>query len=376
MARARRCLFWILFLSASLFLSPVSFAETTPASGAELEKILQKVDARNYRWIAIRADTLLFFAVAGDSRAMCGGELLYQRLEERMLLTCADSQKELVFAFRTFDRRFDLYIPSQNTVYHGSIFDMEDSPEIKSHLNARDLYRALKPLAVDIRRAKLDRDNPLVTSIDVYGRDEKEKMLLRKLYLTPEGDVRGELFYNAEGKPVTEIQRYDFKKIPGYAGSFGSVIFPKKITILSPATQKGSAIFFTRVKALDNIGALEFSLRVPYGTKEVFLDEKTARLQPSKAVVSAPAREPAKKMPVYLAKPREVAAEKVRSMPSQKKKEKTEPLKTSATPPLPASAAATLSETSRSSMVAQVPAPLPPSTSDQSTLDPSVDPTA
>lgn len=279
MGRARRSLFWVLFLSVFFFSRHSVFAETAPAPNTELDGILQKIDSRNYRWVAIRADTLLFFAVAGDSRAMCGGELLYQRLEERMLLTCADAERELVFVFRTFDRRFDLYIPSQNTVYHGSIFDMEDSPEIESHLKARDLYRALKPLAVDPRRAKLERTNSLVTNIDVYGRGNAEGALARKLYLTPEGDVRGELFYSSEGKPVTEIQRYDFQKLPGRGHSSDPVIFPKKITIFSPATKKGSVIFFTRVKALDNINPLEFSLRAPYGAKEVFLEEKNTPVQ-------------------------------------------------------------------------------------------------
>jgi hypothetical protein len=121
---------------------------------------------------------------------------------------------------------------------------------------------------------------------------------------------------------------------------------------------------------------LEFTLRVPYGTKEVFLDEKATRPQPSKTAVSIPARAPAKKIPVYLAKPREVSAEKVKATPSQKKKEKTEPLKLSAPSPLPSPVAANLSETSSPAAVAQAPATLLPSTSNQSTLDPSVDPTA
>ncbi|MBI4711264.1 MAG: hypothetical protein HY767_02230, partial [Candidatus Omnitrophica bacterium] len=208
---------------------------------------------------------------------MCGGELLYQRLDERMFLTCVDARQELMFIFRTFDRRFDLYLPSQNTVYHGSIFDLEDSPDIESHLKARDLYRALKPMAVDPRRTQVERTNSAITSLNVYGRNENEGALVRKLYLTPEGDVRGELFYDSKKRPVTEIQRYDFRELRGQAGSYDSVIFPKKITITSPETKKGSAIFFTHVKALDTVDPLDFILRVPSGTKEVFLDEKDPR---------------------------------------------------------------------------------------------------
>lgn len=236
------------------------------------------IESRHYRWVAIRADVLLFFAAAESSRAMCGGELLYQRLDERMFLSCVDPQKNLVFVFRTLDRRFDLYLPDQNTIYHGSIFDMEDSPDIESHLKPRDLYRALKPMAVDARHAKIERTNAVITSLDVYGKNGSRGYLARKLYLTPEGDVKGELFYNAAGRPVTEIQRFDFQEIPANIGSFRSIIFPKKVTLLSPETKKGSAIFFAKVKALDSVDPLEFLLRVPEGTKEVFLDEKDPKI--------------------------------------------------------------------------------------------------
>ncbi|MDD5226273.1 MAG: hypothetical protein PHV97_03690, partial [Candidatus Omnitrophica bacterium] len=160
--RFSRSFFLASLLISFLSFSPFARAETVP--GSELEGILQKIESRHYRWIAIRADVLLFFAKAGDPNAMCGGELLYQRLDERMFLTCVDARQELMFVFRTLDRRFDLYLPAQNTVYHGSIFDLEDSPDIESHLKARDLYRALKPMAVDPRRAKVERTNSLVTS--------------------------------------------------------------------------------------------------------------------------------------------------------------------------------------------------------------------
>lgn len=271
--------FWGIAFFFLLALSAPSVLRAETAPNEELEKILQKIEARHYRWIAIRADVLLFFAKAGDPSAMCAGELLYQRLDERMFLTCADAQQELLFVFRAFDRRFDLYLPGQNTVYHGSIFDMEDSPDIESHLKARDLYRALKPTAVDPRRTRIERTNSAITSLEVYGRNDSEDQRVRKLYLTPEGDVRGELFYDPKGQPVTEIQRYDFRELRGRAGLYASVIFPKKITIMSPGTRKGSAIFFTRVATQDTIDPLEFILRVPPGTKEVFLDEKDSRFQ-------------------------------------------------------------------------------------------------
>jgi hypothetical protein len=388
--RILRCFFGVFFLVS--LLTSVSWAATAP--NAELEGILRKIESRHYRWIAIRANVFLFFAKAGDPNAMCSGELLYQRLDERMLLTCVDARQELIFIFRTLDRRFDLYLPAQNTVYHGSIFDLEDSPDIESHLKARDLYRALKPLAVDPRRAKIERTNSAITSLDVYGRNEKEGALVRKLYLTPEGDVRGELFYNAEEHPVTEIQRYDFREIPGHAGSYSSIIFPKKITILSPETKKGSAIFFSQVTPLDTIDPLEFILRTPSGTKEVFLDEKDPRYQRSKTTATTPEPVPipsAKAVPVYLAKPREIPAAKI-TPPSVKKEKKSseapkpspvrKETKASETPkpaPVPAPAlpvSPTVSENTDADMAPEGSSPTGPSSSSdaQTTLDPSVDP--
>jgi len=364
--RLPRSFFLIVLLTSLLSSGSLSVAETAPS--AELEDILRKIESRHYRWIAIRADVFLFFAKAGDPNAMCGGELLYQRLDERMFLTCVDAQQELIFIFRTFDRRFDLYLPAQNTVYHGSVFDLEDSPDIESHLKARDLYRALKPIAVDPRRTKVERTNSAITSLDVYSRSDNEGVLVRKLYLSPEGDVRGELFYNAEGRPVTEIQRYDFRKIQGYAGSYDSAIFPKKITILSPETKKGSAIFFSEVTALDTIDPLEFILRVPPGTKEVFLEEKDPRYQRSKTAKEAPGL-----VPVYLAKPRKMPTEKTAPPPARKEKKQPEVaapaivLPTPGSMDVPENAGAVVSVKDRS------PAERSSGSNAQTTLDPSVE---
>jgi hypothetical protein len=373
MGRAPRSFFLTVLFFSLLGFSSVSWVETAPDT--ELEGILQKIESRHYRWIAIRADVLLFFAKAGDPSAMCGGELLYQRLDERMFLSCVDTRQELVFAFRTLDRRFDLYLPAQNTVYHGSIFDLEDSPDIESHLKARDLYRALKPMAVDPRRAKVERTNSAITSLDVYGPKGAEGALVRKLYLTPEGDVRGEIFYGAKGRPVTEVQRYDFREIRGHVGTFDSIIFPKKITIVSPETQKGSAIFFTQVRALDTIDPLEFILRTPPGTKEVFLDEKDPRFQYSKISASEARLVPkAARFVSRQLKLEEKPARKVPRAPPQKMKAALEVTKQTSVPAAmpveaktPANADADIAVDGRS------PAD-PSSASDaQTTLDPSVE---
>jgi hypothetical protein len=387
-----------------MFFSSVCFAAKA-APNIELEGILQKIESRSYRWIAIRADVLVFFAGAGNAQAMCGGELLYQRLDERMLLSCVDTHKELVFVFRTFDRRFDLYLPSQNTVYHGSIFDLEGSPDIESHLKARDLYRALKPLAVDSRHVRIERDNSAITSLEIFNARNGKDVLARKLLLTPKGDVRGEVYYDAAGRSATEIQRYDFLEIPGRSGSFNSIIYPKKITIVSPEMHKGSAIFFSKVRALDTIDPLEFVLRAPYGTKEIFLEEGNRRSPYSKmpvktAKATAPAT-PAKEMPVYLATPLPPEKPAAKSTRTPAQKEKTSPkaapkitkpvsapaaipakTKAPATTPVKTKTPAAVPENKNNSAEADIslenrPSAAHPSpASDQTTLDPSVEPSA
>lgn len=291
--RLRSVVFLLLFTAVALF--PFRVLAEKPVPRPELETLLKQIEHRHYRWIAFRADVILFFVAPGSSKqTMCGGELLYQRLDERMLLSCYDSNKDLVFVFRTLDRRFDLYMPSQNTLYHGSVFDLEDSPEIESHLKLIDLYRALKPGMFDLRYTEVDTASDVKVSLNVFGSANGGSYLSRKLYVTPAGDVVGEVFFNPEGQALTEIQRYDFQEIDARAGAFKSVYFPKKVTIISPQSGKNTAIFFNKIKPLDAIDSYEFLLRIRKGTQEVFLKEVDPRfsVMPLKeAAVNKPGNE-------------------------------------------------------------------------------------
>ena len=61
----------------------------TLSGAADLDTILKQIENRHYRWVAFRSDVILFFVSPGNTgQAMCGGELIYERLDERMLLTC------------------------------------------------------------------------------------------------------------------------------------------------------------------------------------------------------------------------------------------------------------------------------------------------
>lgn len=270
--------FFLFVLVAGALLLPSRVLAEKPVAKPPLDTVLKQIEYRHYRWVAFRADVILFLVAPNNTQqGMCGGELLYNRLDERMLLSCYDSTGNLVFIFRTLDRRFDLYIPGQNTLYHGSIFDLEDSPEIDSHLKLIDLYRALKPGMFDPKRTEVDSATDVKIAVNVFGERDGRPYLSRRAYLTPVGDVVGELFFDPDGQVMTEIQRYDFQKINARVGSFKSVYFPKKVTIVSPGSGKNTAIFFNRIKPLDSIETYQFLLRIPKGTKEVFLKEVDPR---------------------------------------------------------------------------------------------------
>lgn len=288
--QARVLILFITLASIMLFSSPI-FAQENFSQKSEIETLLKQIEYRHYRWIAFRADVMLFFVAPGNTQqTMCGGELLYQRLDERMLLSCYDSARNLVFVFRTLDRRFDLYFPSQNILYHGSVFDLEDSPEVESHLKLIDLYHALKPSMFDPQKTEVETVSDIKIGLNVYEDNGDERYLSRKIYMTPAGDVAGEIFFDPKGRPSTEIQRHDFKEIKESVGSFKSIYFPKKITIISPETGKNTAIFFNKVTPLDSIDAYQFLLRIHKGTKEVFLDEVDSRFSSIKATEPLKAR--------------------------------------------------------------------------------------
>ena len=110
-----------------------------------IENIVKQIEARRASWIAFKAKVMLHFYQEEEEKASCFGRLLYDRLEEKVVLSCVDNRNKLLFTFKTSDRDFELYLPAMKNVYEGNIFSLSDSPEINSHLKPLDLYRALKP---------------------------------------------------------------------------------------------------------------------------------------------------------------------------------------------------------------------------------------
>ncbi len=132
----------ILFSILIFCVSPLTFAKNQDLSNASLLRLLHN---RRGNWIALNGDLSLEFLTPQGKKVTCRAELVYQRLDEKILLKGFNEKNEPLFIFKTSDRNFELYLPLISEFYHGSIFDLEDSPEIQSHLKALDLYRALKP---------------------------------------------------------------------------------------------------------------------------------------------------------------------------------------------------------------------------------------
>ena len=56
---------------------PVQGYALSPSSAPALETLLKQIENRHYRWVAFRADVVLFSSLRGaNGQAMCGGDHL------------------------------------------------------------------------------------------------------------------------------------------------------------------------------------------------------------------------------------------------------------------------------------------------------------
>ena len=143
-------LFNILLLVVALsFGTPCTFAKTV-----SLPEIIETVEARRGWWQAFKSDLKLTFSTAQGS-ATCQGSLKYQRMDEKVLLHCYDPRGHLLLGLQSEDRFFNLYLPRQNLLVSGDVFDLRDSAEIDLHINPLELYRALKSEAFFEKTTKI-----------------------------------------------------------------------------------------------------------------------------------------------------------------------------------------------------------------------------
>ena len=187
-----------------IFLFVFVFLSTSVYAAQDLPGIIQKIENRRGHWTSLHGFLRMNFSTPQGKNADCRAELYYNRLEEQILLKGFRENRELVFIFQTDDKYFRLYLPKQKTEFQGTIFDLEDSPEIHSHLKALDLYRALKPWLVREENTALEKNVRGLTLLKIGPQ--------RQVWVNVQGDVLKEE-YGAEGKTKTIIERSDFKKI-------------------------------------------------------------------------------------------------------------------------------------------------------------------
>lgn len=262
-------------LSALLFLAIPLVQSEEPLSFSS-QDVIQRLELRRGNWVGLKADVELQFENAKSQTASCHGQLLYQRLDERIDLRCLNDQQKLVFVFKTSDREFELFLPGRKTFFKGNIFQLNDSPSIESHLRPLDLYRAFKP-------ALLQAQNTLIKQI-ADGKLEllaqKNDVTVRKLEITNQGDILSETYYAPDERISVEITREDFQKILSTAKpGEPEPAFPHQIKIRSSKALAGGNGFnetlftFKDIDFTPHFSESDFSFEVPQNTRQIVLED-------------------------------------------------------------------------------------------------------
>jgi hypothetical protein len=255
------------FLSILLLVPALLFAQNPPVP--DIASLIQRIEARRGTWIGMRADVALEFTAAKDRKAECKGKLLYHRLDERILLSCFDEKDQPVFYFKTDDSTFQLYLIAHKTLYQGSIFDLEASPQIQSHLRALDLYRSLKPGILTPAETSL-KSGMEKNTVLVISRNGKK---VRELEVTAEGDALEESYFDGEEKLSSKIERGEWDEIKG---TKPQAVFPRRILISSSRGNSSEELNQTSIAVegaqfLPNIETAEFTIPLPQNIRKVVL---------------------------------------------------------------------------------------------------------
>ena len=261
----------ILFI---LLVGSVAVTVHSNVISSPLQGILDKIEMRRNQWTAMEADITLYFMAEAKSQAACRGELTYHRLEEKIFLKCFGESGKLLFSFKTNDDAFELYIPPKDTKITGSIFDLEDSPDIEAHLKPLDLYRALKPMAIFPDRSHIDDWKADLITLSVFGQRHLTPYLQRKLFVSSQGDILKEIYYSFTEVPFLTIRRTDFQTF-GLADSRGSgkVFYPKQIVIDTHPRQKSIALTFDSLRFFSYLEKTDWPLETTANTRVLSLEE-------------------------------------------------------------------------------------------------------
>ncbi len=262
-----------------VFLILFFFSLPLHADNQGVPEAIRKIENRRGTWLNLRTGLKMNFTSAQGKKASCDADLVYDRLNEKILLKGYNVQKKLLFAFRTDDRDFKLYLSSANTDFFGSIFDLEDSPAIHSHLKALDLYRALKPAAIPAD-AQIETETGGNIRLKVMGKHGLE----REIFANAAGDVVTEVYYRKDGNIKSVIERKDFK--PVMKGKKESFYFPGKVLVRNyfsppgtPGGQSETELLFVTAEFSESFGPLDFDFKLPENTRSADMSEEFKKQQ-------------------------------------------------------------------------------------------------
>lgn len=256
---------FLLFVLGFGFLFPV---QTGQAASYELTPILKEIESSNRSWIAFQSEIEMTFFVNSKPAASCQGNILYHRLDEKILLKCSSENQKEVFVFQTSDRDFSLYLPGQKSLISGSIFDLEDSPDISSHLKPRDLYRSLKPERIPTERSIrffLKDDH---TSVLRIPSKENPSVIDRELYVKTPGQIEEEFYFDkTNGKKLLTIKRSHYQK-QTIQGTSRKAFLPHQIAMTrNNEENRSTKITLKNVKILTDIPEEEWDIEYPADTQ-------------------------------------------------------------------------------------------------------------
>lgn len=253
------------FIFIFFFIVSPLYAEISPA-----DRVKKMEDRRGY-WTSLHGFLRMNFSTPQGKSAQCRAELYYNRLEEEIILKGFRENKELLFIFRTHDRDFSLYLPKQKTEFQGTVFDMEDSPDIHSHLKALDLYRALKPGLLRPDNITAEEGEHGITMLKT-----QTVFTQRQVWVNVQGDALKEQ-YGTGGKLKTEIERSAFKKISLEGKK--DFYYPYEISIKStaPAGAQQTQLIFESVDFELEYKSKFPELTVPAGTQTYAVNQNPER---------------------------------------------------------------------------------------------------
>ena len=243
----------------------------SPAAASPLQDILRLVENHQGSWIAFKAHITFQTTAPAGRPASCGGGIAYEKLDERMMLLCVGSQKNLLFAFKSEDKNFEFYQPEAGTLYYGTIFDLEDAVNLSSGIQPLHLYRALKLSAIPEKKALVESRLPEQAVLAVKNQTRKIPYVKRTLWITQDGQVPREIYYFPDGKKEVTILKSEDQTLRGQGmGKTEQYLFPGKVTLEENGSPRRKTILsFDHFDFTPVLAGQSWALSVASGTRRV-----------------------------------------------------------------------------------------------------------